>query len=745
MPRNSQGVYTLPAGNPVVPGTLIETTWANPTMADIADALTNSLPRDGSAPMTGPLTLASGMPTQPRHATSKEYVDSFLAYATGMPVGFIAAYAAGTAPGGWLKCDGSAVSRTTYAALFNLIGTSYGAGDNSTTFNLPDLRGEFIRGRSDSRAVGSKQAGSLGSHTHPVSDPGHAHMASQAAHSHTVTTNPHTHGVTDPGHRHGIGTVPRTSDYFGPYQSNAAAETNVLSTSSQTGISIQSTGNVGGTTDAATPAVTVASATTGLSVGASGGAETVPQNMALDYYIKAIVDADGPTAIAGIASSDSNMIAIDNSNPAIPELDIKSNVAFGTVKLDSMGKVPLGQMPVENTNLLGFFDASTGNNPSEEYPSKTFTNGDEYVVSVEGTIDVYDPVTLTHAPTLVGVGSTLLYISGSSSNPTGWYTIVAAATTLASEVAFLPEGTITATNVQDAIAELDGDIPRTADLIGFTPSGTIVATNVQDAIEELDAEKFPTTGGTITGTLGVTGAVAVNGYLSTQNPTSNNALVIQGHGDATAAAILTPYMNNVPISGQSLIAGSGGADWLFQGCPQSSTAPTVAASLTRKDYVDGQVATRLPLAGGTLTGNLTIPNRMFLSVGPFSVYSEATSAGMLINDGWGYYVDTSGNLNVTGNVTAYSDIRLKTDLVKIPDALNKVEQLTGYTYQRIDTKERQTGLVAQDVQKVLPEAVLASEDGTLALAYGNLVGLLVEAIKELKAEVKELRAKVEGK
>ena len=62
MPRNSQGLYTLPAGNPVVPNTLIEANWANPTMDDIAAALTGSLPRDGSAPMTGPLTLSSGLP-----------------------------------------------------------------------------------------------------------------------------------------------------------------------------------------------------------------------------------------------------------------------------------------------------------------------------------------------------------------------------------------------------------------------------------------------------------------------------------------------------------------------------------------------------------------------------------------------------------------------------------------------------------------------------------------------------------
>jgi microcystin-dependent protein len=70
-------------------------------------------------------------------------------------------------PAGWLKANGVAISRTTYAALFGALGTLYGAGDGSTTFNLPDLRGEFIRGFDDGRGVdparslGTKQKGTL--------------------------------------------------------------------------------------------------------------------------------------------------------------------------------------------------------------------------------------------------------------------------------------------------------------------------------------------------------------------------------------------------------------------------------------------------------------------------------------------------------------------------------------------------------------------------------------------------------
>lgn len=68
-------------------------------------------------------------------------------------VGTVAFFARSSAPTGWLKCNGAAISRTDYADLFDSIGTDYGVGDGSTTFNLPDLRGEFVRCWDDSRGI----------------------------------------------------------------------------------------------------------------------------------------------------------------------------------------------------------------------------------------------------------------------------------------------------------------------------------------------------------------------------------------------------------------------------------------------------------------------------------------------------------------------------------------------------------------------------------------------------------------
>jgi len=93
----------------------------------------------------------------------------------GNPVGTVIHVALTSAPSGYLKADGSAVSRTTYATLFAAIGTTFGSGNGSTTFNLPDLRGEFVRGWDDSRGVdsgrlmGSSQADDFKSHTHVMS------------------------------------------------------------------------------------------------------------------------------------------------------------------------------------------------------------------------------------------------------------------------------------------------------------------------------------------------------------------------------------------------------------------------------------------------------------------------------------------------------------------------------------------------------------------------------------------------
>jgi hypothetical protein len=102
----------------------------------------------------------------------------------------------------------------------------------------------------------------------------------------------------------------------------------------------------------------------------------------------------------------------------------------------------------------------------------------------------------------------------------------------------------------------------------------------------------------------------------------------------------------------------------------------------------------------------------------------------------------NGDILATGNVTAYSDRRLKSDIVKLKDALNKIDKLNGYTYVMNDKPS--TGLIAQEVLEVLPEVVHGSEETTYSLAYGNMSGIIIEAIKELREKVLELENKIQN-
>lgn len=166
---------TLDAGLSSVAYGLISAENTSLPFNDAAAASTVGLTDDGTTNSAHYLTFADGTAGQEALKTDQ----AKLAYnpSTGdltgqAQVGDVKLTARSSAPSGWLKANGAAVSRTTYAALYAAIGTTFGVGDGSTTFNLPDLRGEFIRGWDDSRGVdsgrvfGSSQADQLKNHDH---------------------------------------------------------------------------------------------------------------------------------------------------------------------------------------------------------------------------------------------------------------------------------------------------------------------------------------------------------------------------------------------------------------------------------------------------------------------------------------------------------------------------------------------------------------------------------------------------
>ena len=107
----------------------------------------------------------------------------------------------------------------------------------------------------------------------------------------------------------------------------------------------------------------------------------------------------------------------------------------------------------------------------------------------------------------------------------------------------------------------------------------------------------------------------------------------------------------------------------------------------------------------------------------------------------------SGNILATGTVNASSDISLKDNITPIPNAIDKVLQIRGVTFNRNDIEDnpRQAGIIAQEVEKVLPEVVSEDKDGIKSVEYGNMVGLLIEAIKEQQGQINMLKEKLENK
>jgi len=136
----------------------------------------------------------------------------------------------------------------------------------------------------------------------------------------------------------------------------------------------------------------------------------------------------------------------------------------------------------------------------------------------------------------------------------------------------------------------------------------------------------------------------------------------------------------------------------------------------------------------------------------FELYNFSTATyGLRITRGGNLLLGTSsdngerlyisGNVRATGSITANSDISLKKNLLKIENALEKVEQINGYTYElKEDDSKRHGGVIAQEIDKVFPEIVNTGNDGLMGVEYGNISALLIEAIKEQQTQIKELKA-----
>jgi hypothetical protein len=105
-----------------------------------------------------------------------------------------------------------------------------------------------------------------------------------------------------------------------------------------------------------------------------------------------------------------------------------------------------------------------------------------------------------------------------------------------------------------------------------------------------------------------------------------------------------------------------------------------------------------------------------------------------------FTTDGAGNVTATGNFTSTSDERSKTNIKTIDNSIDKVMAMRGVMFDK--DGRAGTGVIAQEIRKVLPEVVAEDGTGMLSVAYGNIVGVLIEAVKELVAKVEELEKKV---
>lgn len=237
-----------------------------------------------------------------------------------VPTGSINAWSTNTAPTGWQLCDGTAVSRTTYATLYAVIGDTYGAGDGSTTFNLPDLKGRAIVGRDSTQTEFDSLAETGGAKTHTLTSsemPAHVHAISAYSHATTSTADlshthtfsgtvagdgAHSHSITisDPGHLHtraygsvnrGTGSTPTTVPVNGggiPNHDSGSNTTGITASSASATHSHTYSGTTSAMSAGSTHNHTIgdhAAKDTG-STGSGGAHNNLQPYMVLNYIIK---------------------------------------------------------------------------------------------------------------------------------------------------------------------------------------------------------------------------------------------------------------------------------------------------------------------------------------------------------------------------------------------------------------------------------------------------------------------------
>jgi hypothetical protein len=277
------------------------------------------------------------------------------------------------------------------------------------------------------------------------------------------------------------------------------------------------------------------------------------------------------------------------------------------------------------------------------------------------------------------------------------------------------------------------------DASGNFSAGTITATSFSGSLANTLTLNTSGTGLSGSTTFNNSGAAT---FTVTSNATSANtgsAIVARdASGNFSAGTITASLTGNVTGNVSGTAANISNAGTVTRATAIESNSITI----TQPTYTTDQPVKLLNFDWYGNTWSLGNIRSGATPSNGFGVYSSGTERARF----------TTSGLTVGGTVTANSDIKLKANIKTISDALNKVLSLRGVEYDRVDmNNEHQIGVIAQEIESVIPEVVVENSNGIKSVAYGNITAVLIEAIKEqqqtinmLRNEIEELKIKLNG-